>query len=50
MVKTEEIIQDSSHTLKEATKKIMLKIKTRRHPGMTKPLNPSLYAEVVNKS
>lgn len=38
------------HTLKEATEKMMLKIKTRRHPETTKPLKPPLYSKGVNMS
>lgn len=37
-------------TLKGATEKMMLKIKTRRPPGTTKPLNPPLYSKGVNMS
>lgn len=50
MVKTAEIIHVPRHTLKAATEKMMLKIKTRRHPGTTESLNSPLYSKGVNMS
>lgn len=38
------------HTLKGTTEEMMLKIKTRRHSGTTKPLSPPLYSKGVNMS